>query len=303
MDLTRKHLSVLMLCALLAVQVSAQLPVLEFEQELDFDEPEAWAMKYFASASLLTSLGPVVATEAGQIDLGLELLEIPRLSQEERTVGFGGFKEEDLNRSPVWARFRLRLGLPRGFGLTLGWAPPVEVDGVEANLASLALEKSLWQNHRWGLGLRAYGQVGQAEGDFTCAAGGDERFPPGSPENPFGCEAPSEDQVDLDYFGLELVGHYRLAGSRSPTLHFGISWNSLDLTFQVEAQTFGFLDRTRLLADGETVALNAGATWKLSKPTQLGLELFYSSLEVDRGVGEQNDPLFNVRALLSYRLR
>ena len=42
-----------------APAVAQEPPVFEIVQELDFDEPEAWAMKYFTSASLMSSLGPV----------------------------------------------------------------------------------------------------------------------------------------------------------------------------------------------------------------------------------------------------
>jgi len=297
-------LAVALTVVVLAFPVAAQLPVLELEQELGFDDPEAWAMKYFASASLFTALGPVERRPTGAVDLGLEVLQIPDLDREQRTVGFGGFKEEDLNRSPVWGRVRVALGLPRGFALVLGWVPPVEIDGVEGNLLSLAVEKVLFERQRWTLGLRVYGQSGEVTGDLTCSAGGEERFPPGSPENPFGCEAPSSDEVTLDLLGLELVASYRPTGKRAPVLHFGVSVNSLDLEFQVEAQTFGFLDRTRLLADGDTTAFTAGATWNLAQKTRLGLELFYSGLDIERrGQESENDPLFNLRALVRYRLR
>ena len=61
----------------LACPVVAQ-DVLDIEQQLDFDAPEAWAMKYFTSTSLLTSLGAVEALEPGAVELGLEAIQIPR---------------------------------------------------------------------------------------------------------------------------------------------------------------------------------------------------------------------------------
>lgn len=276
--------------------------------ELGFDDPEAWAMKYFTSAGLLTSLGPVEPPEAGGLDLGLELISIPHLDREERTVGFGGFKEEDLNRSPVWARLRASVGLPGGWGLTLGWTPPVEVDGVEADLVSLAVERSLWSGDAWSLGARLYGQTGDATGDFTCAEGGDLRFPPGSQRNPFGCQAPSDDEITMDYAGIELVGSWDLGLGRSgrasalPVLHAGVAWNHLDMEFQVDARTFGFLDRTLLLADGETVSYTVGATWDLGRPGRLSAELFYSPLDVLRRgePAKENDGLFDLR--LAWRI-
>ena len=278
--------------------------VIEIRQQLDFDEPEAWAMKYFTSASLLTSLGAVEALPAGAVELGLEAMQIPHLDREQRAVGFGGFKEEDLNRSPAWGRLRARVGLPQRFALILGWVPPAEIDGLEANLLALGIEKVLLERESWTLGLRAYGQSGDTRGDLTCTAGGDEASPPGSPENPFGCEAPSADTVTMEYVGVELVGAYRLAGARAPTLHLGISGNRMNMEFQVDARTFGVRDRTLLLADGETVSIHGGATWDLKKATRLGLEVFYSPLSVHRqGQSREDDSLLHLRAQLRFRLR
>jgi hypothetical protein len=59
-------------------------------QELDFDNPEAWAMEWTASLTLLTSLGPPRARETGELELGLELDWIPSVSEDERRVGFNG---------------------------------------------------------------------------------------------------------------------------------------------------------------------------------------------------------------------
>ena len=295
----------------LAVGCLALLPLLPSSaqevrvvEDLDFDRPEAWAMKFFNAAALLTSLGPVEARDAGSVELGFEAVSIPDLSARQRTVGFGGIKEEDLNRLPVWGRLRGTVGLPGGFALTLGWVPPVELDGIQANLVSAALERPLITRERWGLGARLLAQVGEVEGDLTCSEQ-DASIPAGAPGNEFGCEAPSSDTVTLEYTGLELVGRYTLGGGGSPVLHLGLSAQRMDMEFQVDARTFGFRDRTLLLADGWTYAATFGSTWDLGQRSHLGLELFYSPLRVDR-LGEspdQNDALFNLRALFRYRLR
>ena len=204
----------------------------------------------------------------------------------------------------MWGRLRARIGLPHRFALTLGWMPPAEIDGLEANLLSLGIEKVLLERDQWSLGLRAYGQVGETDGDITCKEGEDETFPPGSDENPFGCLAPSADEVTMEYLGLEVVGAYKLAGDKAPTLHLGIAGNSLDMEFQVDALTFNFRDRTLLLADGETLSINAGATWNLRQKTRLGVEVFYSPLSVQRiGQDEEDDSLLHLRALLRFRVR
>lgn len=272
--------------------------------ELDFADPESWAMQYFASASVLTSLGPIEPSQPGELHVVFEAMWVPELDREQRTVGFGGFKEEDLNRSPVWGRLRLDVGLPGKFTATLGWIPPVELDGVDANLVSLALGRPLVTRDTWGLGLRLVGQTGEVQGDLTCKEGGEHLFPSGSPENPFGCDAPSSDEVTLDYWGAQLVAHHRLQGGDGPIIHYGASWHRMDLDFQVEALTFGFLDRSLLQAEGDTWALTAGARWDLGDRSTLAVEGFYSDLDVERrGRDRESDPFWNLRIGFGYRIR
>ena len=153
------------------------------------------------------------------------------------------------------------------------------------------------------MGLRLYAQRGEAEGDLTCAADGDLRFPVGSPGNPFGCEAPSSDVVTLDYQGAELVLALHPKGEGGRAFHFGLAVNQLDLEFQVDALTFGFRDRNRLLSDGDTISLTAGASWPWSQRARVAVEVFYSDLDVIRSGSTESDPLVNARAMLTYRLR
>lgn len=298
-------LAVLLVAWSIASPAARAQPTFEFTQQLDFDEPEAWAMKFFTAACLPSLVGPVEERERGRIDLGFELLQIPHLDREQRTVGFGGFKEEDLNRSPVWGRLRLDVGLGGGFTLGVGWVPPVEGDGVEANLVSLGLSRPIIQGQRWSLGLHLRGQVGEAQGDFTCAAGGDERFAPGTPENPFGCEAPSNDEVTMDSWGADLVWSLRARGPRAPSWHVAAGWSRLDLSFQVDALTFGFRDRSRLETEGEIVHFAAGASWRLGERLGLATELFWAPLDIQRvgQISTEDDPLVHLRVLGRWRLR
>lgn len=297
--------SLLLLTPGFAVPAFAQdVPVISPTEDLDFDRPEAWAMKHFASLSLLTGMGAPQARQVGSVELGFEAGWIPNLSAEERTVGFAGTKEEDLNKLSAFGRLRATFGLPHRFALTAGWVPPVEINGVKANLISLALERSLLQRGAWALGLRLYGQTGDIEGDFTCGDR-DLESPPGEPGNEFGCEERSQDTYDLVYGGVELNGSYLLSGQRSPRLHLGLAANVLDMEFQVDAVTFGFRDRTRLRTDGWTYSMNAGADWYLGGNTGLVVELFYSPLDVIRPprTAPRGDDLLNLRLMVRHRLR
>ncbi len=289
------------LVALLAAPGRTQ-EVIDVIEHLDWDEPEAWGLKFFTATSLFSSIGDTTIPEVGRWELGFEVLSVPHLSQRERTIGFDGRKEEDLNRSPVWGRARVRVGLPAGFAVSLGVGPPLEVDGIKAELFALALDKRLHESERLRFGLRHHAQLGDVSGDLTCTPE-DAAEPPGSPGNFFGCLAPSDDEATLEYQALEANLTFPSAG-RGPDWHLALTAARVDGEFQVNAQVFDVIDHTRLLADGWIYALAGGVTFDLSPRLVAGGELFYAPLSVRRPpeLDRENDPLFNLRVLLRYRL-
>jgi hypothetical protein len=285
-----------MVLAALAVAGQAPAQVLDGVEELDWDRPEAWAQKYFNSVSILTGLGPPVDREPWTFSVGLELDTIPRLSEDQRRLGFGGFKVEDVNRLPAIFRPRVTVGLPAKISLDVAWVPPIELRGVKSNLLAIGLERPVHTAGPWTLGVRIYGQIGEIEGDFTCSED-DASFPPGSPGNIWGCEAPSEDEQTLNYVGVAFTGGYRL---KKTDFHWGVAANYMDMEFQVDAVTYGVSDRSLLLADGWTWSFNGGASWSLGGRYSISAELFYSPLSVVRppSTTQENDPLLNLRTML-----
>lgn len=304
----RRRLLLAVIASLLAacglMRPAAAQTTIAFREDLDFDRPESWAMKYYSSVALPTGLGVPRALSPGSLELGLEVGWVPSLSEEERRVGFYGTKVEDLNRTSVFGRPRLSVGLPAKLSLTVGWVPPVELDGVETNLVSLALARPLREAAAWRLGLRLYGQGGTVEGDITCersaAAAGDD------PErNPFGCLAPSEDELTLTTVGLELGVAFPLGRVPGLEPYAAVSWNHMDNELQVNARYGNLVDRTLQVTSGDTFAFAAGAVYTTGGRIRLSGELFYAPLDVQPAVGEPvgSRDLFNVRALLTYRLR
>lgn len=279
-------------------RVAAQTPA----QQIDFSRPEAWALKYFSAVSTFTALGPPVVREPGSIDFGLELGWIPSLSESQRRVGFDGTALEDLNKSPLFGRPRLTVGLPAGFSVEGAWVPPVGINGQRANLFAAALERPFVDADPWTLGFRLYGQLGHAKGDFTCSKDVASQ-PPGSSGNPRSCDVPSADSATLNNVGLALTGGVKLGGGGA--LHFAGGGTYNDLVFQVGAVTAGVPDNTRLATHGWTGWVAAGAGWPLGKGASIAAEAYYSPLLVRRPPQEatQNDGLFNVRALLRFHIR
>lgn len=287
---------------LLAAAAHAQA-FLEGREELTFDRPESWAMKYFASVNLLTGLGAPRPSRPGSVELGFEAASVPSLSERERTVGFAGTKTEDLNKTSLFGRPRLRVGLPRRLALVVSYVPPVELFDVRSHLAALALERPLHSSPRWRLGGRLVGQYGTLEGDFTCSAddvaGGDDLR-----ANPFGCEEPSRDQMTVRSVSLELIAAW--TGHRASRFepHLGVAAHRMDLDFQVDARYAGIVDRTMLLTEGSTLSLTGGVTYRPGKRWTLATEILYSPLRVVRPPldASSNDALLNVRSLLSWTL-
>ena len=111
--MTTNRLSRLLLAllCLLPVPTDAQ-SVIDFREDLDFDRPEAWALKYFSGATLFDRPRSPRAA-AGRFGRarprgGLD----PQPVRRRTPGGFNGTKVEDLNKTPIFARPRLTVGLP-----------------------------------------------------------------------------------------------------------------------------------------------------------------------------------------------
>lgn len=271
--------------------------VIEAVETLDFARPESWAMKYFASLGIFTSMGVPEALQPGGVSLGFEGGIVPYLTEAQQTVGFEGTKFEDMNRTRFFGRIRGRIGLGGKTALELGYVPPIEVNRVTPHLFAVGAGRPFELSRGWQIGVRGYAQFGTIDGDITCSAREIE-----SGENAFGCEAPSEDELSQKIYGAELTAGY-VEGKWRP--HVGIAFNYLDLEFQVNARYRGFVDHGLQLTDGSTVSFNGGVSYVANEQWRVSGELFYTPLSVIRppSTSSENDGLFNARFLVIYRLR
>jgi hypothetical protein len=288
---------------LVATAASAQ-PVVEETIDLEFDRPESWAMQFFAGVTL--PMGSAVGPDLppGAVAFEMEAITIPSLSLEQRTIGFDGIKEEDLNKVPLLGRGRIVVGLPAGFHAMAGWVPPLEISGVKGNLLSAAVARPIPFGNGWSGNVRAFGQEGVIRGAFTCW---DEvlAHPPASPGNPFSCEDLSKDEYRISILGAELGLGRSISRFGAPTLYAGAAATAMDAEFRVSALRSGFLDRTLLRSDGTLVTYTAGARWQLASGVTVGGEVVYSPLTVDRNDsrGAIEDPLVNFHFVLGLRAR
>lgn len=286
-----------LLAWLLALPAHAQT-VVASHQDLASGTPEAWAMRYLAGTTLMTSFGQPIALSPWRTAIAAELGRIPALSESQRQVGFGGSKTEDLNKSPVFGRLRVAMGLPSGWLAELGYTPPVRIHGSRPRaLVAMAVGRRVVERDAFTLSIRALGQSGKVEGDITCPArlaGVTDLV-----ANPYGCRAPSKDVFAADYQGADATLAWA-AGGWGWHASAGIARTRLSV--QVDARVFDVNDRSSLASRGNLRWFTVGARRDLGARWSLAAEILYVPLEVRRppGFDSRNDSLASVRVLLRY---
>jgi len=285
----------------LAQTVSAQS--IGSASRIDFDRPESWAMKYFASVGLLAA-SPAPQGGAGSVSFGGELVALPGLTTAQQRVGFNGTAQENLNLAPFFARPRITVGLPARLAVTVAGVPPVRLFSITPRLLSLGVDRTLARSPAWTWTARLHGQLGSVTGAITCPPGVIGQAP-GSEGNPRGCDSVSSDRASLRYVAAELDATRRMGASSPFALRGSFALTYMDTVFQTNAHTFGFLDRTRLASRGTTMALGADLLWQAGARTAVGLGLLFAPLRVERPgpAGDTFDSLLTARVILEYRLR
>jgi hypothetical protein len=274
---------------------------------ISFERPEAWGLKYFASASLLSGLPappPSEESRIGSVTLSVEMDWLPQLNAGQQRIGFNGTVPEDLNKTPIFARPVVRVQLPHKFVALAAAPPPFELFGVRTRLLAFGVERPLVERGQWTLSWRGYGQVGSVKGAFTCPSAV-LSFAPGTSGNPTACVGQSADVATLRYAGSEFEVSYKLPGNPKIVPHAAVGGSFLDTAFQTRAPVTAGLDETRLWTRGGIFSTSGGVTYLVSRRTAVTVDAFYSPLWVRRQAGgpRTNDGLFNVRALLSYTFR
>jgi hypothetical protein len=272
--------------------------IVRFDEDLDSKRPEAWALNYTAASTLMTGFGSTPVLAPWKWSLAVDLGYVPRLSESQQRVGFNGTKQEDLNRSPVFGRIRVTLGLPGEFVADLGYTPPVTVSGTKAlDLFALAIGRRLYERDNFAFSMRLFGQHGRANGDITCPA-----HLAGAPleENPYDCRAPSDDQVTLNYYGIDGTAAWNV---QSWNLYGTAGIMRTRLETQVDALTADVRDRSLLTADSSLPFFTLGVRKDLDARWSLGAELLHVPLKVQRqlGAATTSDPLTSLRLQVVYR--
>ena len=174
------------------------------DQEVDFSSPEGWGMAFMTTSSQNLGQMPPHSVNIKDISISAELSSIPRLSKEQQKIGFGGFKDEDLNKSPAFGRIRASIGLPWDLNAEISWTPPIQINNSKPdNLWGAAVSKPIINNEKIGLGLRLFLVRGGAIASVTCSED-NLNFEPYTLQNTAGCIALSDDKLKMDHEGIEI---------------------------------------------------------------------------------------------------
>ncbi|MEX2468933.1 MAG: hypothetical protein WD396_04180 [Pseudohongiellaceae bacterium] len=289
--------------ALLLPALGVAQEVIGTHEKVPLDSPEGWAMAYMIASSLNLSQLPPESVAPGDVRFAVEAGSIPRLNEDQQRVGFGGFKAEDLNKSPAFGRARVGIGLPWEVMLELAWTPPLEIDGARPEgLWGVALSRPLLSVRDWRLGLRAFAQQGEVSADVTCSADVAAQTP-GSAGNPLSCLEPSNDILAMDHYGAELILSRDERGQPWQP-YLSVASTRLDPFTEVNALVLGVVDRSTIDSEGTTTTFSVGVGYRLGQRWRVTLATSYTPFDVQRPAGNPGgqDNFWNLRLGLSWDL-
>ena len=286
-----KKLSILFLTLFFHLKISAE--------RVDFTSPEGWAMSYMTAASLnLSDKFPEVLA-LGKFNITATISTIPELNEEQQTIGFGGFKSEDLNKSPVFGRGKITSGFYWDSIIELSWTPPLEIDGAKPEqMWGLAIAKQIYANEVFNLGMRLYKFNGQATASVTCS---EENVmqPLYSPGNISGCIGTSKDQIDMSHDGIEILFQRESSIGFKPW--FSLASTRLKPSVQINAPLELIQEEAFIETSGRLTTLNLGLNYKLSENWLLNLGTSYTPIDVQRPeMSGGNDNFWNIKIGLTF---
>ena len=295
----RKLLFLLIISFIFSPKIQANSSIIT--QNVDLDSPEGWGMAYMTAASLNLADSFPRELSFGELEISAEINSIPKLNSEQQKIGFGGLKYEDLNKSPVFGKGKIKMGFYYDSILEFSYTPSLEIKGAKPkDLYGFSLSKELFSNENLNLGLRVFNLSGHAVADVTCSEQVVSQ-PLYTPGNPSGCISTSKDKIDLGHKGLEMI---IMPNYNNPKIEpwVSVAYSKIDPSVRIDAQ----LELTREIAlvktNGSISTLNLGFNYALSDKWVLFLGTSYTPLDVVRpGPASGDDNFWNFRIGLSLK--
>lgn len=270
------------------------------DEKFDIDTPEGWAMAFMTTSAQNLGQMPPQPVGKGDLSISAELSSIPRLTKEQQMVGLGGFKNEDLNKSPAFGRLRASMGLPWDISAEISWTPPVKInDSKPDHLWGAALSKPIFNNEKIGIGLRLFLLRGGVTASVTCSEDV-INFEVYSDENFVGCVGLSEDRLQMNHEGVEVFLSFNSSSAIHPWISLASS--NIDSSVDIDAPLQAGRERSTIHSSGLTQTLSAGFNYDLDEDWSLNLSGSYTPLDVERPSEiSGNDDFWNVRIGLTAR--
>lgn len=236
---------------------------------------EADLFAHFSTSLVYSNAGAPALHAPGAVVLGIEGTLLPDASDRiaTPTTCRPGKGPENVNILPGFIRPRLGYSLGDGNMLEVSWVPPIELDGVKANLFSFSFSRTVPLNPNGSSLLtgRLHGTVGSVKGPFVC---GEEDIEDTASEC-FDSEI-SEDRFSPNIFGVELAVGWNWAGGR---LHpyVGGGYNILHPRFQVDHRdAAGELDDRKVEVNLSRWVIMGGLTFLATPRFSLSGEAYSS---------------------------
>ena len=270
-------------------------------QEVDLKSPEGWAMAFMTTSAQNLGQMPPHSVDVGDMSISVELSSIPHLTREQQRIGFGGFKDEDLNKSPVFGRLRTNVGLPWDLNAEISWTPPLQIyDSKPDDLWGAALSKSLLNNEKVAIGLRLFLLKGAVIASVTCSED-NIKFPSYTLQNPVGCVGESDDKLQMDHEGVELFLTFNNTLGIHPWISLATS--NIDNSVEIDAPLEVGREIAIINSNGRIQTFSIGLNYGLSKNRSLNSASSYTPLDVQRpNKTSGNDNFWNFRVGLTIRL-
>ena len=270
------------------------------DQKVDLDSPEGWAMAFMTASAQNLGQAPPHTLNVRDISISAELSSIPRLSKEQQKIGFGGFKDEDLNKSPAFGRLRANIGLPWNVDAEISWTPPLQInDSKPDHLWGAALSKPLFDNERISVGLRLFLLRGGVIASVTCSED-TINFAPYTLQNTAGCIGLSDDKLQMDHEGVEVFLSFNNTSNIIPWI--SLASTNIDNAVEIDAPLEIGRERASVYSSGTIQTLSFGLNYDISENWSLNAASSYTPLDVQRpNDSSDNDDFWNVRAGLTIR--
>ena len=270
------------------------------DQKVDLDSPEGWAMAFMTASAQNLGQAPPHAVKVRDISISAELSSIPRLSKAQQRIGFGGFKDEDLNKSPAFGRLRANIGLPWNLDAEISWTPPLQInDSKPDHLWGAALSKPLVNNEKISIGLRLFLLRGGVTASVTCSED-TINFAPYTLQNTAGCIGLSDDKLQMDHEGVEVFLSFKNASTILPWISLASS--NIDNSVKIDAPLEVGRERATVYSSGTTHTLSFGFNYDIRENWSLNAASSYTPLDVQRpNDSSDNDDFWNVRLGLTIR--